>query len=118
MASRFRQVQSPTARHTVLWAIAYRWIEDAGEKVVYLLPDGEMYYIGGVRKTIPKAQRTGVYSDVFTRVKAYKEQWYVDLRAKEAANQCRSSVTCVEAAKAEKQRLIAERESEFNAWQG
>ena len=30
--------------------VAYRWIEDAGEKVVYILPDGGMYYIGGVPK--------------------------------------------------------------------
>ena len=45
--------------------VAYRWIEDAGEKVVYILPDGGMYYIGGVRKTIPKAERTGCFADVF-----------------------------------------------------
>ena len=65
--------------------VAYRWIEDAAEKVVYLLPDGGMYYIGGVRKTISKSERTGVYFDVFERVKAYKEKWYADLRSREDA---------------------------------
>ena len=59
---------------------AYRWIEDAGEQVVYILPDGGMYYIDGERKTIPKAERTGVYPDVFARVLAYKNAYYAKLR--------------------------------------
>ena len=96
--------------------VAYRWIEDAGEKVVYLQMDGEMYYIGGVRKTIPKTLRTGVYGDVFERVKAYKEKWYADLRAREAANNAEAQAM-VDASKAEKERLIAEREREFTAAQ-
>ena len=59
---------------------AYRWIEDAGEEVVFLLPDGGMYYIGGVRKTISRTLRTGVYADVFVRVLAVKEAYYAKLK--------------------------------------
>ena len=62
---------------------AYRWIEDSGEEVVYILPDGGMYYIDGERVTIPKAERTGVYLDVFERVLAYKDAYYAKLRHKE-----------------------------------
>ena len=96
--------------------VAYRWIEDAGETVVYLLLDGEMYYIGGVRKTISKTLRTGVYGDVFERVKAYKEGWYSDLRAREAAINAEAQAM-VDAAKFERKRLIQEREREFTAAQ-
>ena len=59
---------------------AYRWIEDSGEEVVYILPDGGMYYIDGERKTISKSERTGVYPDVFARVLAYKEAYYARLK--------------------------------------
>ena len=44
--------------------VAYRWIEDAGEEVVYLIPDG--------RTDVTKSERTGCYPDVFARVLAYK----------------------------------------------
>ena len=60
--------------------VAYRWIRDAGEDVVYLLPDGPAYYVDGYRKTIAKAKRTGVYADAFARVLAYKETYYARLR--------------------------------------
>ena len=96
--------------------VAYRWIEDAGEKVVYLQMDGEMYYIAGVRKTISKTLRTGVYGDVFERVKAYKEGWYADLQAREDAINDEAQ-DMVKAAMAEKKRLIEEREREFTAAQ-
>ena len=43
--------------------IAYRWIEDAGEEVVYLIPDGIT--------DVTKSERTGCYPDVFARVLAY-----------------------------------------------
>ena len=58
----------------VSWSGAYWQIEDAGEDVVYVLPeDGIGYYIDGRRKTISKGLRTGLYTDVFERVKAYRE---------------------------------------------
>ena len=44
--------------------VAYRWIEDAGEEVVYLIPDGIT--------DVTKSERTGCYPDVFARVLAYK----------------------------------------------
>ena len=62
---------------------AYRWIEDSGEEVVYILPDGGMYYIDGERVTISKAERTGVYPDVFAHVLAYKESYYAKRRHEE-----------------------------------
>ena len=60
--------------------VAYRWIVDAGEEVVYILPDGPAYDIDGVRKTIPKTQRTGCYDDVFARVLAHKNAYYARLK--------------------------------------
>ena len=32
---------------------ATRWIEEAGEEIVYLIPDGEMYYINGETRDHP-----------------------------------------------------------------
>ena len=69
--------------------VAYRWIEDAGEKVVYLQMDGEMYYIGGVRKTIPKTLRTGVYGDVFERVKVVQGKVVRRPSSQRRSDQCR-----------------------------
>ena len=43
---------------------AYRWIEDAGEEVVYLIPDGIT--------DVTKSERTGCWPGVFYRVQAYK----------------------------------------------
>ena len=43
--------------------VAFRWIEDAGEEVVYLIPDGIT--------DVTKSERTGCYPDVFARVLAY-----------------------------------------------
>ena len=45
------------ATTTVRWGVAYRWIEDAGEEVVYLIPDGIT--------DVTKSERTGCYTDVF-----------------------------------------------------
>ena len=45
--------------------VAYRWLRDAGEEVVYLIPDGPT--------DVTKSERTGCYPDVFARVLAYKE---------------------------------------------
>ena len=48
--------------------VAYRWIEDAGEQVVYLIPDGPT--------DVTKGERTGCWPDVFVRVLAYKNAVY------------------------------------------
>ena len=48
--------------------VAYRWIEDAGEEVVYLIPDGIT--------DVTKGERTGCYPDAFARVLAYKNAVY------------------------------------------
>ena len=48
--------------------VAYRWIEDAGEEVVYLIPDGIT--------DVTKSERTGCFADVFARVLAYKNAVY------------------------------------------
>ena len=47
--------------------VAYRWLRDAGEAVVYLIPDG--------RTHVTKSERTGCYPDAFARVLAYKEAY-------------------------------------------
>ena len=47
--------------------VAFRWIEEADEEVVYLIPDGIT--------TVTKSERTGCYPDVFARVLAVKEKW-------------------------------------------
>ena len=48
--------------------VAYRWLREAGEETVYLIPDGYT--------DVPKTKRTGCYPDVFARVLAYKEAYY------------------------------------------
>ena len=45
--------------------VAYRWLRDAGEEVVYLIPDGIT--------DVTKSERTGCWPDVFARVLAYKD---------------------------------------------
>ena len=50
--------------------VAYRWIEDAGYEVVYLIPDGIT--------DVTKSERTGCYPDVFARVLAYKNAIYAE----------------------------------------
>ena len=57
--------------------VAYRFIGDASEMVVHVIPDdGRAYYIGGARRKIAKSRRTGVYADAFARIKAHKERYY------------------------------------------
>ena len=56
--------------------VAYHWIEEAGETVVYLIPDGDT--------DIPKGERTGVYPDAFEKVLAHKNDYYENIRVKEA----------------------------------
>ena len=51
--------------------VAFHWIEEADEEVVYLIPDGIT--------NVTKSERTGCYPDVFARVLAYKEWYYADL---------------------------------------
>ena len=51
--------------------VAFHWIEEADEEVVYLIPDGIT--------NVTKSERTGCYPDVFARVLAYKEAYYADL---------------------------------------
>ena len=52
--------------------VAYRWLREAGEEVVYLIPDGYT--------DVPKTKRTGCYPDAFARVLAYKEAVYARRR--------------------------------------
>ena len=42
--------------------VAFHWIEEADEEVVYLIPDGIT--------DVTKSERTGCYPDVFARVLA------------------------------------------------
>ena len=76
-----------TARYS--WSGAYRWIEDADEAVMFVLPeDGRAFYFDDKRNKISKAIYSGCYDDAFIRVLAYKEKYYADLRAAdEKANQ-------------------------------
>ena len=60
----------PTGRWYSSMGVAYRWIEDAGEEVVYLIPDGIT--------DVTKSERTGCYPDVFARVLAYKNAVYAE----------------------------------------
>ena len=55
--------------------VAFRWIEKAGEEVVYLIPDGIT--------DVTKSERTGCYPDAFARVLAAKELWDADRAARE-----------------------------------
>ena len=52
--------------------VAYRWIREAGEETVWLIPDGY--------SDVPKSKRTGCYPGPFARVLAYKEAYYGRLR--------------------------------------
>ena len=58
----------PTGRWYDSMQTAYRWIRDAGEEVVYLIPDGYT--------KVAKSKRTGCYPKAFARVLAYKEAVY------------------------------------------
>ena len=53
--------------------VAFHWIEEADEEVVYLIPDGIT--------DVTKSERTGCYPDVFARVLAAKEEWDADRAA-------------------------------------
>ena len=55
--------------------VAFHWIEEADEEVVYLIPDGIT--------DVTKIERTGCYPDVFARVLAAKEEWDADRAARE-----------------------------------
>ena len=55
--------------------VAFRWIEKAGEEVVYLIRDGIT--------DVTKSERTGCYPDAFARVLAVKEKWDADRAARE-----------------------------------
>ena len=55
--------------------VAFRWIEEADEEVVYLIPDGIT--------TVTKSERTGCYPDVFARVLVVKEAWDADRAVRE-----------------------------------
>ena len=55
--------------------VAFHWIEEADEEVVYLIPDGIT--------DVTKSERTGCSPDVFARVLAAKEEWDADRAARE-----------------------------------
>ena len=55
----------PNGSYYSAMGVAYRWLKDAGEEVVYLIPDGPT--------DVTKSERTGCWPDVFARVLAYKE---------------------------------------------
>ena len=55
--------------------VAFHWIEEADEEVVYLIPDGIT--------DVTKSERTGCYPDVFARVLVAKEEWDADRAARE-----------------------------------
>ena len=55
--------------------VAFHWIEEADEEVVYLIPDGIT--------DVTKSERTGCYPDVFARVLAVKEKWDADRAVRE-----------------------------------
>ena len=55
----------PNGNYYSSMGVAYRWLRDAGEEVVYLIPDGIT--------DVTKSERTGCYPDAFARVLAYKE---------------------------------------------
>ena len=58
----------PNGNYYSSMQVAYRWIEDAGEQVVYLIPDGPT--------DVTKGERTGCWPHVFVRVLAYKNAVY------------------------------------------
>ena len=55
--------------------VAFHWIEEADEEVVFLIPDGIT--------DVTKSERTGCYPDVFAHVLAVKEKWDADRAARE-----------------------------------
>ena len=55
--------------------VAFHWIEEADEEVVYLIPDGIT--------NVTKSERTGCYPDTFARVLAVKEAWDADRAVRE-----------------------------------
>ena len=55
--------------------VAFHWIEEADEEVVYLIPDGIT--------DVTKSERTGCYPDAFARVLAVKEEWDADRAIRE-----------------------------------
>ena len=55
--------------------VAFYWIEEADEEVVFLIPDGIT--------NVTKSERTGCYPDAFARVLAVKEEWDADRAVRE-----------------------------------
>ena len=59
--------------------VAFYWIEEADEEVVYLIPDGIT--------NVTKSERTGCYPDAFARVSGRtRKQWDADLERSESRN--------------------------------
>ena len=56
----------------VQFYVAYRWIEEAGFQIVYVVPDGST--------TIRKALRTGCYEHEIPVIVAYKDEIYAGYR--------------------------------------
>ena len=65
----------PNGNYYSSMQVAYRWLQDAGEEVVYLIPDGIT--------NVTKSERTGCYPDAFARVLAAKEKWDADRAVRE-----------------------------------
>ena len=65
----------PNGSYYSSMSVAFHWIEEADEEVVYLIPDGIT--------DVTKSERTGCYPDVFARVLAVKEEWDADRAARE-----------------------------------
>ena len=65
----------PNGNYYSSMQVAFHWIEEADEEVVYLIPDGIT--------NVTKSERTGCYTDTFARVLACKEASYADLAARE-----------------------------------
>ena len=55
--------------------VAFYWIEEADEEVVFLIPDGIT--------NVTKSERTGCYPDAFALVLAVKEEWDADRAVRE-----------------------------------
>ena len=84
--------------------VAFHWIEEADEEVVYLIPDGIT--------DVTKSERTGCYPDVFARVLAVKEQWDADRAVRE-----QKSWDDAQAAKDDFDKQKADELAELIAWQ-
>ena len=65
----------PTGVYHSSMQVAFHWIEEADEEVVWLIPDGIT--------NVTKSERTGCYPDVFARVLAAKEKWDADRAVRE-----------------------------------